>query len=114
MHHIEEILHEIGFIEDIETATTVLEVIQKCPKPCSTISRTCKIDLIRLTSYHRQPCVSKFCDIRKNDLAKFHMELATRCSIIEDICITLEQCCFNIFRYCISFSSFQKLLYTHK
>ena len=74
MHHIEEILHEIGFIEDIETATTVLEVTKKCPKPCSTISRTCKIDLIRLTSYHRQPCVSKFCDIRKNDVAKFHME----------------------------------------
>ena len=41
------------------------------------------MDLIRLTPYHWQPCILKFCDIKKRWLYVTSSTIRTRCSIIK-------------------------------
>ena len=44
----------------------LLEVIKRCSKPFfHNFLYSQKYDLIRLTPYHWQPCISQFCDITK-------------------------------------------------
>ena len=61
----EEILLEIGFIEEMRTTCGNEEVPQTffLYTPCLR-----KYTLIRLTSYHWQPCILQFCDITKGML----------------------------------------------
>ena len=42
----------------------LLEVIKRCPDLVPQFPLSAKIDLVRLTPYHRQSCVSNFRDIR--------------------------------------------------
>ena len=48
--------------------------IDRCLKPCSTVTLSAKADLIRLTPYHWQPSVLNFRDIKKDDFAIFLAE----------------------------------------
>ena len=57
---LKEILLETGFIEEMRTTWANKQV----PQPFFlNFLYSQKYDLIRLTPYHWQPCISHFCDI---------------------------------------------------
>ena len=65
------ILLEIGFIEEMRTT----ESDEKVPSaPPSLFPFSAKMNLTRLTPYHWQLCARNFCDIKKDDFAKFLTE----------------------------------------
>ena len=56
-----------------------LVVIKRFPKPCLTITLSAKIDVIRLTSYHRLTCVSNF----RNFIKRWLCKVSCRIRIVE-------------------------------